>query len=57
MVPHSLRKEVIQELHAGALEGHLDEEKTLNNIKEQFYRPGMHLVVKACQCNLTDMEQ
>ena len=47
----------MQELHAGALEGHLDEEKTLNKIKEEFYHPGMHHVVEACQCNLTDMER
>ena len=31
----------MQELHAGATEGHLGEEKTLLKIKERFYWPGM----------------
>ena len=44
-VPQSLRKAVMQEVHAGALEGHLDEEKTLNKIKEKFYQPVMHQVI------------
>ena len=37
----SLRDEVLHELHAGALEGHLGEEKTLHKVKECFYWPGM----------------
>ena len=41
VVPRSMRKEVLQELHAGALEGHLGEEKTLLKVKERFYWPGM----------------
>ena len=41
VVLRSMRKEVLQELHAGALEGHLGEEKTLLKVKERFYWPGM----------------
>ena len=41
VVPRSMRKGVLQELHAGALEGHLGEEKTLLKVKEHFYWPGM----------------
>ena len=36
----------MQELHAGALEGHLGAEKTLGKIKERFYWPGMEQDVK-----------
>ena len=45
VVPKSLRKEIMQELHAGAT-GHIGEEKTLNKIKERFYWPGMWQDVK-----------
>ena len=41
LLPKSLTEEVMQELHAGATEGHLGEEKTLLKIKERFYWPGM----------------
>ena len=41
VVPCPLRDEVLHELHAGALEGHLGEDKTLNKVKERFYWPGM----------------
>ena len=41
MVPHTLREEVLEEIHAGALEGHLVEEKSLHKLKERFYWPGM----------------
>ena len=41
VVPHALREEIIQELHAGPLEGHLGEDKTLGKVKEWFYWPGM----------------
>ena len=41
IVPHVLREEIMQELHAGSLEGHLGEDKTLGKIKERFYWPGM----------------
>ena len=41
VVPHTLREEVLEEIHAGALEGHLGEEKSLHKLKERFYWPGM----------------
>ena len=41
VLPQLLREEVLQELHAGALEGHLGEEKLLGKVKERFYWPGM----------------
>ena len=46
VVPRSLRDEVLHELHAGALEGHLGEDKTLNKLKERFYWPGMQRDVR-----------
>ena len=42
VVPRPLRNEILGELHAGALEGHLGSEKTLGKVKERFYWPGMH---------------
>lgn len=41
VLPRTRRDEVLQELHAGALEGHLGTEKTLGKVKERFYWPGM----------------
>ena len=41
VVPRMLREEIMQELHAGSLEGHLGEDKTLGKIKERFYWPGV----------------
>ena len=41
VVSPPLREEVLKELHASALEGHLGEEKTLHKAKERFYWPGM----------------
>ena len=46
VVPHTLREEVLEELHAGALEGHLGEEKTLYKVKERFYWSGMQQDVR-----------
>ena len=40
VVPRVLREEILQELHAGAIGGHLGEEKTLGRLKERFYWPG-----------------
>ena len=37
VVSHTLREEVLEEIHAGALEGHLGEEKSLHKLKERFY--------------------
>lgn len=41
LVPRLLREEIMQELHAGSLEGHLGEDRTLGKVREQFYWPGM----------------
>ena len=40
-VPSVLRNEILQELHACALEGHLGEDKTIAKIQERFYWPGL----------------
>ena len=40
IVSQGLRTEVLQELHSGAVGGHLGEEKTLKKLKERFYWPG-----------------
>ena len=40
VVPKSLRKEVLRELHDGAVGGHLGEAKVLNKLKERYYWPG-----------------
>ena len=42
VVPRTLREEIMQELHAGPLEGHLGVDKTVAKIKERFYWPGMY---------------
>ena len=53
VVPHTLREEVLEEIHAGALESHLGEEKSLHKLKERFYWPGMqqdiHNWCKTCK--------
>lgn len=41
VVPQSLREEILQNLHAGTLGGHLGAEKTLAKVKERFYWPGV----------------
>ena len=46
MVPQSLREEVMQELHAGVIGGHVRESKTLQQLKCRFYWPGRSLDVK-----------
>ena len=38
----SLRDEVLEDLHEGALGGHLGMEKMLARVKERFYWPGHH---------------
>ena len=40
IVPESLRDEVLQELHAGVLSGHLGQEKTSERLRKRFYWPG-----------------
>ena len=42
VVPECKREEVMNEMHAAALGGHLGEEKTLARIRERFYCPGYH---------------
>ena len=50
VVPHAIREEILQELHAGALGGHLGEEKTSSKVKQIFYWPGMQKdVARWCQ--------
>ena len=41
VVPLVLREEILQESHAGSLEGHLGEDKTVGKIRERFYWPGI----------------
>ncbi len=41
VVPLKLRDEILKELHSGALEGHLGEDKTVGKVRERFYWPGM----------------
>ena len=40
VVPRTLRKEILEEIHGGATGGHLGEEKTLKRLKERYYWPG-----------------
>ena len=40
IVPKSLRSDIVKEAHQGISGGHLGQEKTLNQIKQQFYWPG-----------------
>ena len=60
VVPRVLREEILQELHAGALEGHLGEDKTVGKIQERFYWPGLQQDVsqwiRSCSCNMCYQE-
>ena len=40
--PEVLREEVLKDLHAGTMGGHLGIEKTLARLRERFYWPGYH---------------
>ena len=40
IVPVSLRKKILQELHAGVVSGHLGQKKTLSQLRCNFYWPG-----------------
>ena len=40
ILPACFHKEVLHELHAGVVGGHLGQDKTLNCLKEHFYWPG-----------------
>ena len=46
VLPPSLRQEVMQEIHAGVISGHLGEQKTLEQLKERVYWPAMTEDVK-----------
>ena len=46
ILPLILRDEVLQELHAGVISGHLGEQKMLHQLRERFYWPGMSEDVK-----------
>ena len=54
VLPHSLQRKVIQDLHEGAVGAHLGEEKVLSQLKERFYWPGCTEAVKMwCRaCNI-----
>ena len=41
VLPRELRDQVMQELHAGVISGHLGEQKMLDQLKERYYWPGM----------------
>ena len=40
VIPQCLREEVLQELHAGLVGGHLGEDKMMARLRERFYWPG-----------------
>ena len=40
VVPLALQKEILSDVHSGAVGGHLREDKTLNRLRERFYWPG-----------------
>ena len=40
VLPSKLQKDVIRDLHEGAVSGHLGEEEVLSQLKERFYWPG-----------------
>ena len=46
VVPQVLQEEVLKELHAGIVGGHLGEDKTMAWLKERFYWPGQYRDVK-----------
>ncbi|KAL5468841.1 hypothetical protein EMCRGX_G029964 [Ephydatia muelleri] len=52
IAPKGSRSDILQQLHNGALGGHLGEAKTLSRLQERFYWPGhtddMHMWYKNC---------
>ena len=40
IVPHSLRNQILEELHGGVAGGHFGEEKTMGRLQARFYWPG-----------------
>ena len=46
ILPFSLREGVLEDLHSGAIGGHLGEEKMIGYLKERFYWPGCERMVQ-----------
>ena len=46
VTPNNYRPEILQELHAGSVSGHLGEYKTCNTLQQRFYWPGLTRDVK-----------
>uniref|UniRef100_A0A1X7TH70 Integrase zinc-binding domain-containing protein n=1 Tax=Amphimedon queenslandica TaxID=400682 RepID=A0A1X7TH70_AMPQE len=40
VLPSSLQSEVLKQIHAGSVGGHLGQSKTLQKLRDQFYWPG-----------------
>ena len=40
VVPSSLQSEILEQVHAGSVGGHLGQSKTLQKLKDRFYWPG-----------------
>ena len=54
VVPRSMRKGILEELHAGVSGGHLGESKMLGRLKECYYWPGRYADVKSW-CKTCDL--
>eukprot|EP00731_Ephydatia_muelleri_P006231 Em0003g479a len=54
VVPRSMRKGILEELHAGVSGGHLGESKMLGRLKERYYWPGHYADVKSW-CKTCDL--
>ena len=46
MIPRMLWEEILQELHAGSLEGQLGEDKTIGKVWQHLYWPGIQQYVR-----------
>ena len=42
VTPNNYRPEILQELHAGSVSGHLGESKTCNTLQQRFYLARSH---------------
>ena len=54
VVPRSMRKRILEKLHAGVSGGHLGESKMLGRLKERYYWPGHYADVKSW-CKTCDL--